>query len=77
MKDEFENILGFQWDEGKADKNQVAHNVETWGALCQPGEICGAGREPFRPYLEGRLPLLDSPGKCRQLQPGTGSVRMA
>jgi len=30
MKDEFENIVGFQWDEGNADKNRVLHNVENW-----------------------------------------------
>ena len=30
MKDEFENIVGFQWDEGNADKNRITHNVENW-----------------------------------------------
>ena len=30
MKDDFENIIGFQWDEGNADKNRVLHNVENW-----------------------------------------------
>jgi len=30
MKDDFENIIGFQWDEGNADKNRVLHNVEDW-----------------------------------------------
>ncbi len=30
MKDTFENIVGFQWDEGNADKNRITHNVENW-----------------------------------------------
>jgi uncharacterized DUF497 family protein len=30
MKDEFENIVGFLWDEGNADKNWIAHQVENW-----------------------------------------------
>ena len=30
MKDEFEDIAGFQWDEGNADKNRITHNVENW-----------------------------------------------
>jgi uncharacterized DUF497 family protein len=30
MKDEFENIVGFQWDEGNADKNRITDNVENW-----------------------------------------------
>ena len=30
MKDEFENIVGFLWDEGNADKNWIAHPVENW-----------------------------------------------
>ncbi len=30
MKDEFENIVGFQWDDGNVDKNRVLHNVENW-----------------------------------------------
>ena len=30
MKDEFENIVGFQWDEGNAGKNRITHKVENW-----------------------------------------------
>ena len=30
MKDDFEDIVGFQWDEENADKNRVLHNVENW-----------------------------------------------
>jgi uncharacterized DUF497 family protein len=30
MKDEFEDIAGFQWDEGNADKNRITHHVENW-----------------------------------------------
>jgi uncharacterized DUF497 family protein len=30
MKDAFEDIAGFQWDEGNADKNRIAHQVENW-----------------------------------------------
>jgi hypothetical protein len=30
MKEEFKNIIGFQWDEGNADKNRIAHHVENW-----------------------------------------------
>jgi uncharacterized DUF497 family protein len=30
MKDEFENIVGFQWDEGNADKNRITRNLENW-----------------------------------------------
>jgi uncharacterized protein len=30
MKDEFEDIAGFQWDEGNADKNRTTHYVENW-----------------------------------------------
>jgi uncharacterized DUF497 family protein len=30
MKDEFENIIGFQWDDGNVDKNRVLHNFEDW-----------------------------------------------
>jgi len=30
MKDEFDDIAGFQWDEGNADKNRVTHHVENW-----------------------------------------------
>ena len=31
MKDEFEPIVGFQWDEGNVDKNRTMDNVENWG----------------------------------------------
>jgi hypothetical protein len=30
MKEEFKNSIGFQWDEGNADKNLIAHDVENW-----------------------------------------------
>ena len=30
MKGEFEHIVGFQWDEGNADKNLILHSVENW-----------------------------------------------
>ena len=30
MKDEFDDIAGFQWDEGNADKNRVTHHLENW-----------------------------------------------
>ena len=30
MKEEFEDIVGFQWDEGNADKNRITHGVENW-----------------------------------------------
>ena len=30
MNDEFEDFVGFQWDEGNADKNRIIHNVENW-----------------------------------------------
>ena len=30
MKDEFENIIGFQWDDGNVDKNRIMLNVENW-----------------------------------------------
>jgi uncharacterized protein len=30
MKDEFEPIVGFQWDDGNVDKNRIMHNVENW-----------------------------------------------
>jgi uncharacterized DUF497 family protein len=30
MKDEFEQIVGFQWDDGNVDKNRVLHNAENW-----------------------------------------------
>jgi uncharacterized DUF497 family protein len=30
MKEEFKNVIGFQWDEANADKNRIAHYVENW-----------------------------------------------
>ncbi len=30
MKDDFEHIVGFQWDEGNVNKNRIMHNVENW-----------------------------------------------
>ncbi|HIJ66406.1 MAG TPA: BrnT family toxin [Candidatus Hydrogenedentes bacterium] len=30
MTNEFNNIAGFQWDEGNIDKNLVKHNVQDW-----------------------------------------------
>jgi uncharacterized DUF497 family protein len=30
VKDELGGVVGFQWDEGNADKNLIAHNVENW-----------------------------------------------
>ncbi len=30
MKDEFEDIVGFQWDDGNTDKSRINHQVENW-----------------------------------------------
>ena len=30
MDDIFENAVGFEWDDGNADKNRIAHGVEYW-----------------------------------------------
>ena len=30
MENEFEEFVGFQWDEGNIDKNLIKHNVENW-----------------------------------------------
>jgi uncharacterized protein len=30
MKDKFEDIVGFQWDDGNIDKNRINHQVENW-----------------------------------------------
>jgi uncharacterized DUF497 family protein len=30
MKNAFDDVVGFQWDEGNIDKNLVKHNVENW-----------------------------------------------
>ena len=30
MKNEFDNFVGFQWDQGNIDKNLINHNVENW-----------------------------------------------
>ena len=30
MENEFDNFLGFQWDQGNIDKILITHNVENW-----------------------------------------------
>jgi uncharacterized DUF497 family protein len=30
MKEEFEQIVGFQWDDGNVNKKRVLHKVENW-----------------------------------------------
>jgi uncharacterized protein len=30
MKNDFDQIVGFQWDKGKLDKNLEKHDVENW-----------------------------------------------
>jgi uncharacterized DUF497 family protein len=30
MENDFDNFLGFQWDQGNIDKNLMKHNVENW-----------------------------------------------
>jgi uncharacterized protein len=30
MKNDFEDIVGFQWDDGNVDKNLISHGVENW-----------------------------------------------
>ena len=30
MKDDFEDIVGYQWDDGNTDKNRINHQVENW-----------------------------------------------
>jgi len=30
MENEFDNFVGFQWDQGNIDKNLINHNVENW-----------------------------------------------
>ncbi len=30
MENEFDNFVGFQWDQGNIDKNLIKHNVENW-----------------------------------------------
>ena len=30
MKDELDQFTGFQWDQGKVNKNLYKHNVENW-----------------------------------------------
>jgi len=30
MEIEFDNFVGFQWDQGNIDKNLIKHNVENW-----------------------------------------------
>ena len=30
MENEFDNFVGFQWDQGNIDKNLIKHSVENW-----------------------------------------------
>ena len=30
MENQFDEFVGFQWDEGNIDKNLIKHNVENW-----------------------------------------------
>jgi len=30
MENDFDNIVGFQWDQGNIDKNLMKHDVENW-----------------------------------------------
>ncbi|MBW1678278.1 MAG: BrnT family toxin [Deltaproteobacteria bacterium] len=30
MENEFDNFVGFQWDQANIDKNLIKHNVENW-----------------------------------------------
>jgi uncharacterized DUF497 family protein len=30
MENEFDEFVGFQWNEGNIDKNLIKHNVENW-----------------------------------------------
>jgi uncharacterized DUF497 family protein len=30
MEHEFDDVVGFQWDQGNIDKNLTKHNVENW-----------------------------------------------
>jgi uncharacterized protein len=30
MSEAFDDVAGFQWDEGNIDKNLIAHGVENW-----------------------------------------------
>ena len=30
MENDFDEFVGFQWDEGNIDKNLIKHNVENW-----------------------------------------------
>ena len=30
MENEFDNFVGFQWDQGNIDKNLIKHKVENW-----------------------------------------------
>ena len=32
MENEFDNFVGFQWDQGNIDKNLINHNVENWAS---------------------------------------------
>ena len=30
MKNDFDNFMGYQWDQGNIDKNLIKHDVENW-----------------------------------------------
>ena len=30
MENEYDNFVGFQWDQGNIDKNLIKHNIENW-----------------------------------------------
>jgi uncharacterized DUF497 family protein len=30
MENEYDDFIGFQWDQGNIDKNLIKHNVENW-----------------------------------------------
>lgn len=30
MENDFDNFVGFQWDQGNIDKNLIKHDVENW-----------------------------------------------
>ena len=51
MDNAFEDLFGFQWDEGKLDKNLVKHNVENW--------------ECEQIFFNEPLIILDDPGHSR------------
>lgn len=51
MKDRLNGASGFQWDEGNADKNLMAHQVENWE--CEQG------------FFNEPLVILDDPRHSR------------